>query len=123
MAPARTFGLSHVALKVADPERAANFYVAAFGGRIYFRDERSVQVQGPGLKDVLAFEQAPPEEIKAGGVAHFGFRLVAPEDMDDAIAAVLAAGGQLMERGLFAPDCPYAFVADPDGYVIELWYE
>ncbi|MEW6597387.1 MAG: VOC family protein [Pseudomonadota bacterium] len=123
MPPARTFGLSHVALKVADPERAANFYVAAFGGRIYYRDARSVQVQGPGPKDVLAFDQAPPEEIKAGGVAHFGFRLVAPEDMEGAIAAVLAAGGELKEQGLFAPGCPYAFVADPDGYLIELWYE
>jgi hypothetical protein len=48
---------------------------------------------------------------------------VAPGDIDAAVDAVLAAGGTLRERGEFAPGLPFAYVADPDGYEIELWFE
>ena len=58
-----------------------------------------------------------------GGVAHFGFRLVDPDDIDRAIAEVERAGGRLLRRGEFAPGLPYAYVADPDGYEIEIWFE
>jgi methylmalonyl-CoA/ethylmalonyl-CoA epimerase len=120
---ARTHGLSHVALAVRDPERAARFYEEAFGARVYFRSPDSVQVQGPGPNDVLAFERDEARAGSAGGIIHFGFRLVDPADIDGAVAAVLAAGGTLLKRGEFAPGLPYAFMADPDGYEIELWYE
>ncbi len=33
------------------------------------------------------------------------------------------AGGMLLRRGEFAPGYSYAYVADPDGYEIEIWYE
>jgi hypothetical protein len=33
------------------------------------------------------------------------------------------AGGRLLRRGDFAPGLPYAYVADPDGYEIEIWFE
>ncbi len=33
---------------------------------------------------------------------------------------VKKAGGKLIERGEHSEDCPYAYVADPDGYIIEL---
>ncbi len=33
------------------------------------------------------------------------------------------AGGALLRRGEFAPGSPYAYVRDPDGYEIEIWYE
>jgi hypothetical protein len=33
------------------------------------------------------------------------------------------AGGRLLRRGEFAPGLPYAYVADPDGYEIEIWFE
>ena len=59
----------------------------------------------------------------SGGVAHFGFRLVDPGDIDRAIAEVEHAGGRLLRRGEFAPGLPYAYVADPDGYEIEIWFE
>jgi len=58
-----------------------------------------------------------------GGVAHFGFRLVDPNDIDRAITEVERAGGRLLRRGEFAPGLPYAYVADPDGYEIEIWFE
>ena len=42
---------------------------------------------------------------------------------NDAEAIVKAAGGTVFERGEFVPGEPYLFVSDPDGYIVELWYE
>jgi catechol 2,3-dioxygenase-like lactoylglutathione lyase family enzyme len=119
----KTHGLSHISLKVRDPERSLRFYADAFGVTEYFRDGSSIQAKGPGPWDVLAFERAPDDAGVAGGVSHFGFRLVSPEDIDGAVDAALAAGGKLVRRGEFKPGFPFAYVLDPDGYEIELWYE
>lgn len=120
---AHTFGLTHLSLRVANLDRAVHFYAAAFGVVEYYRDAESVQVKGPGPRDVLAFELAASGAGVVGGITHFGFRLERPEDIDPAVADVLAAGGRLLRRGEFAPGLPFAYVADPDGYVIELWFE
>lgn len=56
----------------------------------------------------------------SGGIGHFGFRLKDASDIDAAITACEAAGGRLVERGEHVPGQPYAYVTDPDGYVIEL---
>jgi catechol 2,3-dioxygenase-like lactoylglutathione lyase family enzyme len=119
----RTHGLTHVALAVADPDRSLRFYSALFGVREYFRDAKTIQVLGPGPHDVIAFERRPSEAGTRGGIIHFGFRLLRPEDIDSAIEAVKAAGGIISSQGEFAPGLPYAFVRDPDGYEIELWFE
>jgi catechol 2,3-dioxygenase-like lactoylglutathione lyase family enzyme len=68
-------------------------------------------------------QRTPATAGLSGGVAHFGFRLVDPDDIDRAIAEVERAGGRLLRRGEFAPGLPYAYVADPDGYEIEIWFE
>ena len=31
--------------------------------------------------------------------------------------------GRLLRRGEFAPGVPYAYVADPHGYELEIWFE
>lgn len=66
----KTHGLTHIALKVRDPERSLRFYEQLFGVR---EAER--------------------------------------------------AGGKLLRRGEFSPGYPFAYVADPDGYEIEIWFE
>ncbi len=119
----RTHGLSHVALAVRDPERSLQFYRAVFGVKEYYRDGATIQVQGPGPHDVLAFERRPEVAGTCGGIIHFGFRLTRADDIDAAVAAVQTAGGTVDSRGEFAPGSPYAFVRDPDGYEIEIWYE
>jgi catechol 2,3-dioxygenase-like lactoylglutathione lyase family enzyme len=119
----RTLGLSHLSLAVRDPARSLAFYAQAFGVREYFRDDSQIQVLGPGPHDVIAFERDPANAGKAGGIGHFGFRLAAPEDIDAAVAAAVEAGGTLLRRGDFGAGLPFAYVADPDGYEIELWFE
>jgi catechol 2,3-dioxygenase-like lactoylglutathione lyase family enzyme len=119
----RTLGLSHLNLAVRDPQRSRDFYVRAFGVREYFRDDDQIQVLGPGPHDVLAFVRDPDNAGKAGGIGHFGFRLAHPDDIDAVVAGALAAGATLLRRGEFEPGLPFAYVADPDGYEIELWFE
>ena len=119
----KTHGLSHVALAVLDPDRSLAFYQSVFGVREYFRDDSTIQVLGPGQYDVLAFEKRPAGAGVPGGIIHFGFRLTRPEDIDAAVSAVESAGGTLTSRGEFGPGLPYAFVRDPDGYEIEIWFE
>jgi catechol 2,3-dioxygenase-like lactoylglutathione lyase family enzyme len=109
-----TYGLTHVALAVRDAGRAVEVY----------RGVGFMQVQTPGSRDVLVFEERDPSRVgTSGGIAHFGFRLRNPEDIDAAARAVRRAGGTVKEQGEFVPGEPYLFATDPDGYEIEIWYE
>lgn len=123
MAMIRTHGLTHLSLAVRDLDRSLSFYEAAFGVRPYFRAAGEVQVLGPGPYDVLVFTEDPERAGSAAGLSHFGFRLIEAADIDQAVETALAAGGTLLRRGEHAPGFPYAYIADPDGYEIELWYE
>jgi catechol 2,3-dioxygenase-like lactoylglutathione lyase family enzyme len=119
----KTRGLTHINLAVRDPDRSLAFYQKVFGVKEYYRDEESIQVLGPGGFDVIAFEKDAANAGKTGGITHFGFRLVESGDLDAAVAEVKRAGGKLIRRGEFAPGFPFAYVHDPDGYEIEIWYE
>ena len=119
----KTHGLTHISLAVRDPERSLRFYERVFGVRDYYRDESSIQVLGPGTHDVIAFERDVSSAGRKGGIEHFGFRLVDPTDIDAAVREVEEAGGNLVRRGEFAPGSPFAYVHDPDGYEIEIWFE
>jgi tRNA-Thr(GGU) m(6)t(6)A37 methyltransferase TsaA len=117
-----THGLSHVSLSVEDPERSRAFYARLFGVREYYRDADSIQVLGPGPHDVIAFERRAGHGVR-GGIHHFGFRLRSPDAITTAIEEALSAGGRLLRHGEHVPGQPFAYVADPDGHEIELWYE
>ena len=119
----KTFGLTHLAVAVRDVERAAAFYRNVFGAVEVYRQDGFVQLQTPGTRDVLVFEAKPTLAGKSGGIAHFGFRLQNPKDIEAAATAVTEAGGVVKEQGEFVPGEPYLFATDPDGYEIEIWFE
>lgn len=120
----RTQGLYHIHLVVRDLDRALRFYQTVFGMEERFRaGPKMVFLNTPGSADMITLNEDPSEAESAGrsgGVAHFGFRLADPATLDAAIAEVERAGGRLVERGLHGGRVPFAYVADPDGYVIEL---
>ena len=118
----KTHGLSHVSLSVEDPEVSLAFYQALFRVREYFRDEDSIQVLGPGEYDVIAFERRRGHGV-SGGIHHFGFRLTSPEGFESVIEQAKLAGATILLHGERSPGEPYLFIADPDGYEIEIWYE
>jgi catechol 2,3-dioxygenase-like lactoylglutathione lyase family enzyme len=118
-----TRGLTHLVLKVRDPERAFAFYQQVFGAVAVYRERGFIQAQTPGAWDVLVFEAQPEAGQGSGGISHFGFRLLDPGDIDEAAIAVQGAGGEIVNRGEFVPGEPYLFCRDPDGYEMEIWYE
>jgi catechol 2,3-dioxygenase-like lactoylglutathione lyase family enzyme len=120
----RTEGLTHIHLFVRDLERSLNFYKAVFGMEERFRDGPTmVFLSTPGSRDTVTLNQDRTRTELAGtpgGIAHFGFRLRDKAELDVAISEVEEAGGRLIRRGEHRSGQPFAYVADPDGYVIEL---
>ena len=119
----KTHGLTHIALAVRDPERSARFYSQVFGAQEYFRDAKSIQRKGPGDWVIMTFEQDAAAAGRIGGISHFGFRLVDPKEIDTAVREVEREGRKVPRQGEFVPGEPYVFIADPDGYEVEVWYE
>jgi len=100
--------LDHVGLSVAELEAAEGFYGRAFG----FTRQHSGSVAGvraPG----------PIEAHATRGYNHFA--LVAP-DIDELFAAALAAGATAViePRPSPEPGVRFAFLADPEGNLVEL---
>lgn len=118
-----TYGLTHIALAVAEPELAFGFYATVFGMIAVYRSDDVIQAQTPGTHDVLVFERGKRSIGKSGGIAHFGFRLREAAAIAAAARQVRDAGGTIVEQGEFVPGEPYVFARDLDGYLIEIWYE
>lgn len=118
-----TGGIRHIHLLVADLDRSIRFYGEAFGMREKFRDgDDLIFLNTPGTNDSLALHLVSADERvgQSGGYEHFGITVANRDKLDEAISAVESAGGALVEKGEHAPGVPYAYVRDPDGYVIEL---
>ena len=119
----KTAGIRHIHLLVADLDRSIAFYSGAFGMEEKFRDgDDLVFMNTPGSHDSLALHLVSGDDRvgQSGGYEHFGITIADLTELDDAIAAVQAAGGALVDKGEHAPGIPYAYVRDPDGYVIEI---
>ncbi len=114
----RASRLYHINLNVRDIERSVRFYRQAFGLTENFRQgPRMVFLSPQDGGDVITLHQTEP--VGPRGVAHFGFAIEGG-NLDDAVAAVIAAGGRFLSKGEHAPGVLYAYVEDPDGYMIEL---
>jgi catechol 2,3-dioxygenase-like lactoylglutathione lyase family enzyme len=119
----KTQGLTHIQLSVRDLGSSIGFYKSVFGMEVDVSrsDETLVFLRTPGARDTITFRQAQPGEVvgSGGGLEHIGFRLQNRADLEAALSEVTAAGGKVLERGEHAPGLHYAYVSDPDGYVIE----
>ena len=119
----KTYGLTHLALGVEDPERSLIFYQKVLGVVPIYREPDFIQAQTPGSRDVLVFQKTKRRTRSSGSIAHFGFRLVDPADIAAAVSAVEQAGGTVLDHGEFCPGEPYVFFRDLDGYEVEIWHE
>ena len=124
MANSKTYGLTHLAIAVSDVERTMHFYQQVFDMQIMYHQERFIQLTTPDCNDILVFEEKKNNVIgKTGGIAHFGFRLRDPNEIDEIVDNVKKAGGTIIDRGEFLPGSPYVFFKDLDGYEVEVRYE
>jgi catechol 2,3-dioxygenase-like lactoylglutathione lyase family enzyme len=120
-----TSGIRHIHLLVRDLPHSVAFYEAAFGMTVAFRDGKILFLRSPSGGDDLALHQASTPEEKArvgqrGGFEHFGITVTDRTRLDEAILAVEAAGGALVQKSEHAPGVPCAYISDPDGYIIEI---
>jgi len=120
----KTYGLTHIALAVADLKRTRIFYEKVFDMQIMYDTGSFLQMTTPGCSDILVFEKKDTiQSANTGGIAHFGFRLRSANDISEMINKIVPAGGSIIEQGEFVPGSPYVFFKDPDGYTVEIWYE
>jgi len=121
---AKTYGLTHLAIAVTDVKRTKKFYHEVFEMETMYDQESFIQMTTPGCNDILVFEQKNgPLTGNSGGIAHFGFRLKKADDMDEVVKKIITAGGEIIDQGEFVKGSPYVFFKDPDGYLVEVWYE
>lgn len=124
MAHPETYGLTHLAIAISELDRTKKFYQHVFDMEVMYETERFLQLTTPGSNDILVFEVKETAEIgHTGGIAHFGFRLKDPKDIDEVTRKVKSAEAEIIEQGEFVPGSPYIYFKDPDGYTIEVWYE
>ena len=123
MKPAKTYGLTHIAIAVKDLNCTLSFYQKVFDVEVMYQQDDFLQVTTPGSNDIIVFEKKKAEYGKTGGIVHFGFRLREAKDIDEMANRVKAAGGKIIDKGEFVPGEPYIFFKDPDDYEVEVWYE
>ena len=136
--------LSHVGICVSDLDRSTAFYRDALGFQVLSQLEvsgpeaeqlldldpvtlRATYLERDGTRiELLHFEEpgetgAPgPRPVNRLGLTHLSFRV---DDLDSAIAAVEACGGQVLKPSrVDTPrfEAAVVFVTDPDGLRIEL---
>ncbi len=124
MSHSHTYGLSHLAIAVANVNRTLQFYSSVFGMIEMYHEEKMLQLTTPGCHDVLVFEERDPNLTgTSGGIAHFGYRAKQPSDVHEIRKKLLELKAEIVDEGQFLPGSPYIFFKDPDGYLIEVWYE
>ncbi len=126
--------LDHIHIYAAEPEESARFYTHHFEAKPILRnnnangDARIFLSLGGQVLVVGSFPSglgpAPPPEAGDGayghgfGVAHFGLRV---SDVDAAIAELSASGVRVLSKPVReASGLTYAYIAAPDGVVVEL---
>jgi catechol 2,3-dioxygenase-like lactoylglutathione lyase family enzyme len=114
-------------LNVSDIQRSLRFYQEAFGLQVRFWEgQRMVSLGSPGARDLsrcvksTSVRRSAAVAYRSGGVSHFGFGLSQPGHFDESVQQIEQAGGKLLRLREHAPGVPYAYFADPDGYVIEI---
>ena len=118
-----TYGLTHIAVAVQDPNATKQFYQTVFDMEVMYEKPEFIQLTTPGANDIIVFQKDENADGKSGGIAHFGFRLRKPNDILPMEEKILKAGGKIIDKGEFVPGSPYIFFQDPDGYEVEVWYE
>jgi len=117
-------GLRHLALKVRDVGRSAEFYTGVLGMVIDWQpDERNAYLTSGA--DNLALHQAetPGEIAPNAGLDHFGFLVATPDEVDDWALRLAAAGVEVLQPPQTHRDGARSFYfRDPDGYLVQLLF-
>lgn len=136
-----TIANDHAALRVADVESSTRFYVEVFGAEIMsnpFVVEGAFaesMMEGPagvrfrlrhlrfgaGVLELFEFLEprraAEPVHARDATILHLGFQV---DDVEETAARAEAAGGRVLVPVTEWGEAKLAFIADPDGNIIEV---
>jgi len=136
-------GIFHANIVVHDVPRSLRFYTGLLGMEVsdFIKDGDLVFLKTPGSNDLLTLNPAgrtfgfpggcvkeSERELKEnlpgvqGGVSHFGYMLTNRDEYERVIASVGEFGGRLLTRCEHGGLLSHTYLADPDGYTVELHY-
>lgn len=116
-------GLRHLALKVSDVERAAQFYARVFGMRIVWQPDPDNAYLSSGC-DNLALHKGSHGDADAQVLDHLGFIVPTIAEVESAWACVQAEHLEIAHPFKHHRDGSASFyLRDPDGNVIQVLYE
>ncbi|MGM0546279.1 MAG: VOC family protein [Bacteroidota bacterium] len=119
-------GINHITIRVNDIERAEEFYGDVLGFELIRKMGKSMAVYKVGNEDTLVIVEAETSydpESRDYRVDHFGFYLDSEEQVDEMAEyfrdkeVSILSGPANRKRGRFL------FVSDPDGNMLEFFYE
>jgi catechol 2,3-dioxygenase-like lactoylglutathione lyase family enzyme len=113
--------LRHLALAVADQERSRRFYEEHFGLHVSRRHDDGVLMLSDDYGFALAIGPADGSPVLPAFL-HFGFAVAAPSEVGRCREQLASAGVQELEF-VQEPEYVSVKVADPDGYVVEVYWE
>jgi len=102
--------IGYFEIQSSDPNRDSKFYQSVFDMHVMYHEKGFIQLTTPGCNDILVFEEKKDQPIgQTGGIAHFGFRLKNPNDIDGIIKNVIIAGGTIISSVGNGPNMFYGF--------------
>ena len=119
-------GLNHITIRVNEIERAEEFYGDILGFELIRKMGKSMSVYRVGKEDTLVLVEAETSYDPSSRdyrVDHFGFYLESEEKVDEMAEyfrekeVTIMSGPANRKRGRFV------FISDPDGNMIEFFYE
>jgi len=126
MATFNPSGINHITIRVNDIERAEEFYGDLLGFELIRKMGQSMAVYKVGEEDTIVLVEAETSYDPSSRdyrVDHFGFYLDSPDEVDKLAEyfrekeVTILSGPANRKRGRFL------FISDPDGNMIELFYE
>jgi catechol 2,3-dioxygenase-like lactoylglutathione lyase family enzyme len=117
-----TMGLRHVALRVADVERARNFYTEVFGMRVVWQPDADNAYLSSGSDNLALHREAGTRG--AAVLDHIGFFVADLAQLERNFAWAREHGLQIVHPLRQHRDGTHSFyIKDPDGVVIQLIYD
>jgi catechol 2,3-dioxygenase-like lactoylglutathione lyase family enzyme len=116
-------GMRHLALRVSDVARAAEFYARVFGMRTVWQPDPDNTYLSSGC-DNLALHRGAPGDRNVGALDHLGFVVPSITDLEAGWRWAQAERLDIVHPLRHHRDGSVSFyIRDPDGNVIQLLFE